>query len=102
VPYVRTRHPNTALTPAGRRNTAALPASRTLDGHGGCCGAVPVRRQDPRRLRADLSLPKKYDQAAEERFQSDAKTVRKRRDRFLTEGPDGLQDRPPIHRLSPT
>lgn len=32
-------------------------------------------------------------EATAERFQVDAKTVRKWRDRFLAEGPEGLQDR---------
>jgi transposase-like protein len=41
-------------------------------------------------------------EAAADRFQVDAKTVRKLRDRFLVEGADGLQDRSSGPHQSPT
>jgi len=60
----RTQHPNASLTPRGRRKMVQL----VID--------------------AGWSI-----EAAADRFQVDAKTVRKWRDRFLTEGLDGLFDR---------
>ncbi|MBK5334034.1 MAG: IS481 family transposase, partial [Ilumatobacteraceae bacterium] len=60
----RRQHPNASLTPEGRRKMVALVID---DG---------------------WSI-----EATAERFQLDAKTVRKWRDRFLTEGESGLQDR---------
>ena len=60
----RRQHPNASLTPEGRRKMVALVID---DG---------------------WSI-----EATAERFQLDAKTVRKWRDRFLTEGEAGLQDR---------
>jgi transposase InsO family protein len=60
----RRQHPNASLTPAGRRKMVAL----VIDEH--------------------WSI-----EATAERFQLDAKTVRKWRDRFLAEGEAGLQDR---------
>ncbi len=62
--YGRAQHPNAPLTPAGRR--------RMVD-----CVLV-----------AGWTVT-----ATAERFQVDAKTVRKWRDRFLAEGPAGLVDR---------
>ena len=62
--HARTQHPNAVLTPTGRR--------RMID----CL------------LRRGWGVV-----ATAERFQVDAKTVRKWRDRFLAEGPAGLQDR---------
>jgi transposase InsO family protein len=62
--HARTQHPNAVLTPVGRR--------RMVD----CV------------LEGGWTI-----EATAERFQVDAKTVRKWRDRFLTEGPPGLLDR---------
>ena len=62
--HARTQHPNAPLTPEGRRRMVA------------CV----------------LDLHWTIEQTAE-RFQVDAKTVRKWRDRFLAEGEDGLHDR---------
>ena len=62
--HARRQHPNAPLTPEGRRRMVAC----VLD-QGWTIEQVG------------------------ERFQVDAKTVRKWRDRFLTEGIDGLQDR---------
>ncbi|MGD9795143.1 MAG: IS481 family transposase [Acidimicrobiia bacterium] len=64
MPHARTQHPNAPLTPEGRRRMVAC----VLDQHW------------------------TIEQTAD-RFQVDAKTVRKWRDRFLTEGDDGLLDR---------
>ena len=60
MPHVRTQHPNASLTPRGRRKMVRL----VID-HGWTI------------------------EAAADRFQVDAKTVTKWRDRFLTEGDDG-------------
>ena len=62
--HARSQHPNAPLTPQGRRRMVAL----VLD--------------DGWTI-----------EATAERFQVDAKTVRKWRDRFLVEGDDGLFDR---------
>lgn len=62
--HARQQHPNAVLTPEGRRRMVA------------CV------------LEQGWTI-----EATAERFQVDAKTVRKWRDRFLTEGGDGLQDR---------
>lgn len=60
----RRQHPNASLTPEGRRKMVAL------------------------------VIDEKWSiEATAERFQLDAKTVRKWRDRFLAEGVAGLQDR---------
>src|SRR3954470_23079076 len=60
----RRQHPNASLTPEGRRKMVAL------------------------------VIDEKWSiEATAERFQLDAKTVRKWRDRFLTEGEAGLRDR---------
>jgi transposase InsO family protein len=64
VTHVRTQHPNAPLTPEGRRRMVE------------CV------------LEYGWTI-----EAAAERFQVDAKTVRKWRDRFLAEGPAGLFDR---------
>lgn len=69
---VRTQHPNAPLTPEGRRRMVAC----VLDQH--------------------WSI-----EATAERFQVDAKTVRKWRDRFLVEGDAGLFDRSSRPRRSP-
>ena len=62
--HARSQHPNAVLTPAGRRRMVAC------------------------------VLEKGWTiEAAAERFQIDAKTVRKWRDRFLVEGEAGLGDR---------
>ena len=62
--HARRQHPNASLTPEGRRKMVAL------------------------------VIDEKWTiEATAERFQLDAKTVRKWRDRFLTEGEAGLQDR---------
>ena len=62
--HARTQHPNARLTPRHRRNMV------------------------------DCVLEKGWTiEATAERFQVDAKTVRKWRDRFLVEGPAGLSDR---------
>src|SRR5512137_2170347 len=66
------QHPNALLTPAGRLRMVAC----VLD--------------------QGWSVT-----ATAERFQVDAKTVRKWRDRFLTEGEGGLQDRSSRPRRSP-
>ncbi len=73
MPHVRTLHPNASLTPLGRRKMVRL----VID-HGWTI------------------------EAAADKFQVDAKTVTKRRDRFLTEGETGpflryelLSTRPP-------
>lgn len=62
--HARSQHPNAPMTPEGRRRMVACVLS---DG---------------------WSV-----EATAERFQVDAKTVRKWRDRFVAEGPDGLLDR---------
>jgi len=62
--HARTQHPNAPLTPEGRRRMVRC----VLE-----CGWTI--------------------EATAERFQVDAKTVRKWRDRFLAEGPGGLIDR---------
>jgi transposase InsO family protein len=64
VAHARSQHPNAVLTPAGRRRMVA------------CV------------LEQGWSV-----EATAERFQIDAKTVRKWRDRFLAEGDTGLLDR---------
>ena len=64
MPHARQQHPNAVLTPTGRRRMVACVVE-----HGWTV------------------------EATAERFQVDAKTVRKWRDRFLAEGIDGLQDR---------
>ncbi|CAN0480484.1 unnamed protein product, partial [Phaeothamnion confervicola] len=64
VPHARRQHPNAPLTPEGRRRMVAC----VIDQH--------------------WSI-----EATADRFQIDAKTVRKWRDRFLAEGDAGLQDR---------
>ena len=62
--YARSQHPNAPLTPEGRRRMV------------------------------DCVLVKKWTiEATAERFQIDAKTVRKWRDRFVAEGQAGLRDR---------
>ena len=71
--HARSQHPNAPLTPTGRRRMVT------------CV------------LEQGWSI-----EAAAERFQVDAKTVRKWRDRFLTEGPSGLLDRSSRPRRSPT
>jgi transposase-like protein len=64
VPHARSRHANAALTPK------------------------------PRRRMVDCLLERGWTvEMTAERFQIDAKTVRKWRDRFLVEGEAGLQDR---------
>jgi transposase InsO family protein len=73
VAHARRQHPNAPLTPTGRRRMV------------------------------DCVLEQGWTiEAAAERFQVDAKTVRKWRDRFLTEGPSGLLDRSSRPRRSPT
>jgi transposase InsO family protein len=72
VAHARSQHPNAVLTPAGRR--------RMVD-------CVLVRGWTV--------------EATAERFQVDPKTVRKWRDRFLLEGPSGLQDRSSRPKRSP-
>jgi transposase-like protein len=62
--HARSQHPNAPLTPAGRHRMVEC-----VLGQGWTV------------------------EATAERFQVDAKTVRKWRDRFLTEGPGGLKDR---------
>ena len=62
--HARSQHPNAALTPEGRRRMV------------GCV------------LDQGWTI-----EATAERFQVDAKTVRKWRDRFLAEGDAGLLDR---------
>lgn len=68
----RTQHPNAVLTPEGRRRMVACVLERRWT-----------------------------IEATAERFQVDAKTVRKWRDRFLTEGQGGLQDRSSRPKRSP-
>jgi len=70
--YARSQHPNAPLTAEGRRRMVE------------CV------------LGAGWTV-----EATAERFQVDAKTVRKWRDRFLTEGQAGLQDRSSRPRRSP-
>jgi transposase InsO family protein len=72
VAQARSQHPNAVLTPRGRQ--------RMVD----CV------------LEVGWSI-----EATAERFQVDAKTVRKWRDRFLAEGPAGLEDRSSRPRRSP-
>jgi transposase-like protein len=62
--HARTQHPNASLTPKGRLRMVMT----VLEDHWSV-------------------------EAAAERFQVDAKTVRKWRDRFVKEGTDGLYDR---------
>ena len=70
--HARSQHPNAVLTPAGRRRMVAC------------------------------VLEKGWTiEAAAERFQIDAKTVRKWRDRFLVEGEAGLGDRSSRPKRSP-
>jgi len=64
VSHARSQHPNAPLTPEGRRRMVSCVI--------------------------DLGWT---IEATAERFQVDAKTVRKWRDRFMTEGTIGLQDR---------
>jgi transposase InsO family protein len=72
VTHGRPQHPNAVLTPEGRRRMVAC------------------------------VLEQRYTiEATAQRFQVDAKTVRKWRDRFLAEGPTGLQDRSSQPRRSP-
>ena len=70
--HARSQHPNAPLTPEGRRRMV-------------CCV-----------IDDGWTVT-----AAAERFQVDAKTVRKWRDRFLVEGESGLQDRSCRPRRSP-
>ena len=64
MPHARSQHPNAALTPKHRRRMV------------------------------DCLLERGWTvEMTAERFQIDAKTVRKWRDRFLAEGEAGLQDR---------
>ena len=70
--HARAQHPNAVLTPTGRRRMV------------GCV------------LEGGWTV-----EATAERFQVDAKTVRKWRDRFLAEGPAGLGDRSSRPRRSP-
>jgi transposase InsO family protein len=72
VTHARTQHPNAVLTPNGRRRMV------------GCV------------VEKGWSV-----EATAERFQIDAKTVRKWRDRFVTEGQVGLFDRSSRPRRSP-
>lgn len=70
--HARTQHPNAVLTPNGRRRMV------------------------------DCVITKGWTiEATAERFQVDAKTVRKWRDRFLAEGDAGLRDRSSRPRRSP-
>ncbi len=62
--YARTQHPNAPLTPEGRRRMVACVVDQGWT-----------------------------IEATAERFQVDAKTVRKWRDRFRVDGDDGLRDR---------
>jgi len=72
VVHARSQHPNAPLTPEGRRRMV------------------------------DCVLVRKWTiEATAERFQVDAKTVRKWRDRFLAEGEAGLMDRSSRPRSSP-
>ena len=70
--HVRTQHPNASLTPRGRRKMVACVLDRGWS----------------------------IEQTAE-RFQVDAKTVRKWRDRFVAEGEEGLFDRSSRPHTSP-
>lgn len=70
--YARSQHPNAPLTPEGRRRMVACVVDQGWT-----------------------------IEATAERFQVDAKTVRKWRDRFLVDGADGLQDRSSRPRRSP-
>ena len=70
--HARQQHPNAVLTPTGRRRMVVCVVE-----HGWTI------------------------EAAAERFQVDAKTVRKWRDRFLHEGVDGLHDRSSRPRFTP-
>ena len=70
--HARQQHPNAVLTPTGRRRMVACVIE-----HGWTI------------------------EATAERFQVDAKTVRKWRDRFLAEGVDGLLDRSSRPQRSP-
>ena len=70
--HARTQHPNASLTPRGRRKMVACVIERGWT-----------------------------IEATAQRFQIDAKTVRKWRDRFLAEGPDGLFDRSSRPKTSP-
>jgi transposase InsO family protein len=72
VPQVRSQHPNAVLTPEGRRRMVACVLDRGWT-----------------------------VEATAERFQVDAKTVRKWRDRRLAEGEAGLFDRSSRPRRSP-
>lgn len=70
--HARSQHPNAPLTPEGRRRMVKC------------------------------VLDQKWTiEATATRFQVDAKTVRKWRDRFIAEGPDGLVDRSSRPRRSP-
>jgi len=72
VAHARSQHPNAVLTPAGRRRMV------------------------------DCVLARGWSvEATADRFQVDAKTVRKWRDRFVTEGVAGLADRSSRPRRSP-
>ena len=70
--YARSQHPNAPLTPEGRRRMVSCVVEQGWT-----------------------------IEATGERFQVDAKTVRKWRDRFLAEGDAGLQDRSSRPRRSP-
>lgn len=70
--HTRSQHPNAPLTPEGRRRMVAC----VLDG--------------------GWTI-----EATADRFQVDAKTVRKWRDRYLTDGANGLVDRSSRPRRSP-
>src|SRR5688572_3984712 len=72
MPQVRSQHPNAVLTPEGRRRMVACVLDRGWT-----------------------------VEATAERFQVDAKTVRKWRDRQLSEGEPGLFDRSSRPRRSP-
>jgi transposase InsO family protein len=72
VAHVRSQHPNAVLTPEGRRRMV-------------CCV-----------LDRGWTI-----EVTAERFQVDAKTVRKWRDRFVAEGDSGLMDRSSKPRRSP-
>ena len=71
--HARSQHPNAPLTPEGRRRMVACVLERSWT-----------------------------IEATAERFQVDAKTVRKWRDRFLAEGESGLLDRSSRPRRSPS
>ncbi len=70
--YARSQHPNAPLTPEGRRRMVACVVAQGWT-----------------------------VEATAERFQVDAKTVRKWRDRFLVDGESGLQDRTSRPQRSP-